>query len=187
MGFNSSTNETPIWKEIVLLRIDRVLASGPPPRCVTSFAATRTLGLPAGSCLDFRNLQPSVLGTTICSMPTTANIDDAPERRRWLRCHFAFPIRVTVEKPQHVTLENARGGRMNHGGIEVYANTQLSIGDRAEIELTPPHFYPAVTLRGVVRNRAGNLYGVEFLATNAAEKQQLGLFRKILARWAVDA
>ena len=117
-------------------------------------------------------------------MTTEAKIDNATaERRRWRRYHFAVPIRVTIEKPQHATLENARGWRMNDGGLAVYADTELSIGDQAEIEFTPPHFDPAVTLRGVIRNRAGNLYGVEFLATRAVEKEQLGLFRKILARW----
>jgi hypothetical protein len=117
-------------------------------------------------------------------MATKAKAHKAPpERRRWRRYPFAVPIRVIIEKPQHATLENARGWRMNDGGIAVYADTELSIGDQTEIEFTPPHFYPAVTLRGVIRNRAGNLYGVEFLATRAAEKEQLGLFRKILARW----
>jgi hypothetical protein len=117
-------------------------------------------------------------------MARRAKINNAAAaRRRWQRCHFAVPIRVTVEKPQHATLENTRGWRMNGGGIAVYADRELSIGDQAEIEFTPPHFYTALTLRGVVRNRACNLYGVEFLARSAAENEQLGLFRRILARW----
>jgi hypothetical protein len=121
-------------------------------------------------------------------MARRANINNATaERRRWRRCHFAVPIRVTVEKPQHATLENTRGWRMNGGGIAVYADTELNIGDQAEIEFTPPHFYPAVTLRGVVRNRAGSLYGVEFLAKSATDNEQLSLFRQILARWDVGA
>jgi len=107
----------------------------------------------------------------------------SPGKRRWRRYHFAVPIRVIVEKPHHATLEDARGWRMNDGGIAVYADTGLSIGALAEIEFSPPHFYPPVTLRGVVRNRAGDLYGVEFLAKSATDKEQLSLFRQILARW----
>jgi hypothetical protein len=107
----------------------------------------------------------------------------APKRRRWRRCHFAVPVQVTIEKPQHVTLTDARGWRMNNGGTAVYADAELSIGSEAEIEFTPPHFYPPVTLRGVIRNRAGDLYGVEFLARSGAENEQLALFRQILARW----
>ena len=60
---------------------------------------------------------------------------------------------------------------------------ELTIGDEAEIRFVPPHFYPFVTLRGMIRNRKGDLYGVEFQATSAAEKEQLALFRRILARW----
>jgi hypothetical protein len=109
------------------------------------------------------------------------------DTRRWQRCHFAVPIRVILEKPLHATLENTRGWRMNGGGIAVYADRELGIGDQAEIEFTPPHFYSAVTLRGVVRNRAGDLYGVAFLAKSATDEEQLNLFRRILARWAVGA
>ena len=117
-------------------------------------------------------------------MATEAKTDKAsPEKRRWRRCHFAVPVQVTIEKPQHVTLTDARGWRMNNGGTAVYADTELNIGSEAEIAFTPPHFYPPVTLRGVIRNRAGDLYGVEFLAKSAAEKKQLALFRQTLARW----
>ena len=117
-------------------------------------------------------------------MASEAQTDKAsPESRRWRRYHFAVPVRVTVEEPQHATLDNARGWRINYGGAAVYADTELRIGSVAEIEFTPPHFYPPVTLRGVVRNRAGDLYGVEFLGNSATDKKQLNLFRQILARW----
>jgi hypothetical protein len=121
-------------------------------------------------------------------MATEAKTDTAsPEKRRWRRFHFAVPVRVTIEKPQHLTLTDARGWRMNNGGTAVYVDTELSIGSEAEIAFTPPHFYPPVTLRGVIRNREGDLYGVEFLAKSAADNEELALFRQILARWAAAA
>jgi len=117
-------------------------------------------------------------------MPKARLPKPTPDKRRWRRCHFAVPIRVTIDHPHPATLENARGWRMNDGGTAVFAaERELSIGDVAEIEFSPPHFYPPVTLRGVVRNRAGDLYGVEFLAKSTTDKEQLGLYRKILARW----
>ena len=69
---------------------------------------------------------------------------------------------------------------MNDGGLEVYSDTELTIGDKANLEFKPPHFDRALTLRGVVRNHKGNLYGVEFLATSATEREQLARFRQIL-------
>ena len=110
-------------------------------------------------------------------MATKANIDKAlAERRRWRRLHFAVPIRVTPDKSRHVSVINSHG-YMNPGGIAFFADTDLAIGDKVEIELTDYQ----LTLRGVLRNRTGNRYGVEFLATSAEESEQLELFRQILS------
>jgi len=66
---------------------------------------------------------------------------------------------------------------MNPGGIDFFADTDLAIGDKVEIELTDYQ----LTLRGMIRDRTGNRYGVEFLATSAEENEQLELFRQILS------
>ena len=119
-------------------------------------------------------------------METEATFNIAtPEGRRWRRSHLTVPVRITIEKSQRVNVINTRGCQINNGGFAVRANTGLTIGDEAEIKFTPPHFYPFVRLRGVIRNRVDDLYGVEFQATSAAETRQLGLFRHILLRWGV--
>lgn len=107
----------------------------------------------------------------------------ASERRRWQRYNVTVPVRVTIEKLLRVSVVNSLGFRMNDGGLEVCADTELRIGDKANLEFKPPHFDRALKLRGVVRNHKGNSYGVEFLARSARDKEQLGLFRQILARW----
>lgn len=117
-------------------------------------------------------------------MATEATFDIAtPQGRRWRRYQFTAPVRLTMKKSRQRDVINTRGCRMNDGGLAVRADTELTIGDETEIRFMPPHFYPFVRLRGVIRNRAGDLYGVEFQATSAAEKEQLALFRRILARW----
>jgi hypothetical protein len=117
-------------------------------------------------------------------MPTEATLNAAaPESRRWRRSHLTVPVRITIDKSRRRTVINTRGSRMSDGGLAVRADTELTIGDEAEIKFTPPHFYPFVRLRGVIRNRVDDVYGVEFLATSAGEERQLGLFRRILARW----
>lgn len=98
-------------------------------------------------------------------------------KRRWRRLHFTVPVRVALGKSRHGTVINSRGCQMNPGGIGFFADSDLAIGDEVEIELTDYQ----LTLRGVVRDRTGNRYGVEFLATNAEESEQLGLFRQILS------
>jgi hypothetical protein len=99
-------------------------------------------------------------------MPTKDEVDqEASERRRWRRYHLTVPVRVTIEKHLQVSVIKSRSSQMNDGGLAVYADTELTIGDEADLEFTPPHFDRALTLRGVVRNHKGDLYGVEFLAT----------------------
>ena len=107
----------------------------------------------------------------------------APATRRWRRSQMTVPVRITIEKSKRVNVLNTRGSRLNGGGFAVRSDTELTIGDEAEFKFTPPHFYPFVRLRGVIRNCVDDVYGVEFVATNAAEEKQLALFRHILLRW----
>jgi len=77
-------------------------------------------------------------------------------------------------------LRDTRACEMNPGGIAIQTNTELSIGTQAKIEFARRSFGLPLTLRGVVCNRAGRRYGVEFLVTNAVEKQHLILFQQVL-------
>ena len=87
------------------------------------------------------------------------------------------PVRITLDKSRDDTVITSHGCQMNPGGIGFFADTELAIGDEVEIELMDYQ----LTLRGEIRDRADNQYGVEFLATNAEENEQLGLFRQILS------
>jgi hypothetical protein len=98
-------------------------------------------------------------------------------KRRWRRLHFTVPVRVALGKSLYGTVINSRGYQMNPGGISFLADGDLAIGDEVAIELTDYQ----LTLRGVIRDRTANRYGVEFLATNAEQNEQLELFRQILS------
>jgi PilZ domain len=98
-------------------------------------------------------------------------------KRRWRRLHFTVPVRVSLGESRHGTVINSRGCQMNPGGIGFFADSDLAIGGEVEIELTDYQ----LTLRGVIRDRTGDRYGVEFLATNAEENEQLELYRRILS------
>ena len=81
-----------------------------------------------------------------------------------------------IEKFRQVSVMSSRGSQINAGGLAFRSDADLAIGDEAEIALADYD----LTLRGVVRNRAGNQYGVKFLAASAEEAEQLGLFRQML-------
>ena len=66
---------------------------------------------------------------------------------------------------------------MNPGGIGFSTATELPIGALVEVAFTQYQ----LTLAGAIRNRTGNLYGVEFSATNAEENERLERFRQILS------
>ena len=56
----------------------------------------------------------------------------------------------------------------------------MKLGDHAEIEFTPPYSGLPIRIRGVVRNRKGYRYGVEFLAENERESEQVNHLRTML-------
>ncbi len=96
--------------------------------------------------------------------------------RRWRRFDFPLPVRVTVEKFQYSSVISSQGSQVNAGGLAILADTELAIGDEAEIEFSDYN----LTLRGVVRNQAGIHYGIKFIATSADEAERLGRFRQLL-------
>jgi len=99
------------------------------------------------------------------------------DKRRWRRVHFTVPVLVTLGKSYPVGVIRSRGSLMNPGGISFSANCDLAIGEEVEVAFMEYQ----LSLRGVIRNRAGDQYGVEFLAANAEQNQQLGRFRQILS------
>jgi len=107
-------------------------------------------------------------------------IDVNAQGRRWRRYSLTVPINVTIAEPRPATLAGTSACQVNDGGIALRTKAKLSIGTQAEIQLPPAAFDFPLTLRGVVRNRAAGQYGVEFMATSAAENEHLTIFREIL-------
>ncbi len=102
--------------------------------------------------------------------------------RRWHRFRFDVPVRVVLRRDARDLEFAGRGTGMNEGGIGIALDLDapLQVGNQVQVEFTPPYAELTVRVRGEVRNAAGNLYGVEFLADDAAEQQEVGLFRRML-------
>ncbi len=99
------------------------------------------------------------------------------DKRRWRRVHFSVPIRVIDRSHAPATILETLGSQMNPGGIGFSADASFAIGARVEIEFAQYE----LTLTGVIRDRTGNAYGVEFSTANAEEEEQLARFRQILS------
>lgn len=101
-------------------------------------------------------------------------------RRRWRRHHLDVPIRVIVHTPSKTSVFVGRGNELSEGGMAVTAGVELKTGDEAEIEFTPPYSGGPIRIRGIVRNRAGYRYGMEFVAEGEREKESVDRLKTML-------
>ena len=111
-------------------------------------------------------------------MMETANLDQVP--RRWKRLHLEVPVRLVVHRPSYATSVTGRGTELNEGGMCIFAGIELRLGDQVAVEFTPPYGEAPMRLWASVRNRAGYYYGLEFLAENCGEREQVEQFRSAL-------
>jgi hypothetical protein len=102
------------------------------------------------------------------------------EVRRWHRFRFDVPVRLILRRDARDLEFAGRGTGMNEGGIGLYVEAPLHAGDQVQVEFTPPYAGLTVRVRGRVRHADGNRYGVEFLAADNAEQQEVELFRRML-------
>lgn len=100
--------------------------------------------------------------------------------RRWVRHRIDVPIRVIVNRSLKTSVVPGRGNELSEGGMALTAGVELNPGDEAAIEFTPPYSGMPIRIRGVIRNRKGYRYGVEFLTTNSAEIEQAERLRVML-------
>lgn len=101
-------------------------------------------------------------------------------RRRWRRHHLDVPIRVIVHRAEKTSVFVGRGNELSEGGLAITAGVELKTGDAAEIEFTPPYSGVPIRIRGVVRNRAGYRYGMEFVAEGEREEEQVDRLKTML-------
>ena len=98
-----------------------------------------------------------------------------PVARRWTRHKLDVPVRVIVHLEDKSRVISGRGKEISEGGMAVFAGVELRVGDKIEVEFTPPYGGP-IRVQGMVRNRQGYSYGVEFFTVNqeqAAEQERL--------------
>lgn len=101
--------------------------------------------------------------------------------RRWPRLHLDVPIRLIVHRIDKTRVIVGRGNELSEGGMALTAGVEMKPGDQAEIEFTPPYSGLPIRIRGVVRNRKGYRYGVEFLAGSDREAEQVDQLRTMLS------
>lgn len=90
-----------------------------------------------------------------------------PNLRRWARYKVDLHVAVTLRDKMPAIL-NGRGSELNCGGMTVFLQADLCIGELTTVEFTPPFASKPVIKECVVRNRRRYSYGLEFLAHKGA-------------------
>lgn len=87
---------------------------------------------------------------------------------------FPVQVRLTTQGPTKVVACEGHGTDISGGGLAVSADINLPVGAQVGVEFTPPYSDQSMTFRCFVRNRDGNLYGVEFITENDADYRKAG-------------
>ena len=98
----------------------------------------------------------------------TLNHASSEDRRRWKRYLLNASIRLVTD----TAVIDGRGIRVSEGGISLFAAANLAVGTQIKVEFTTPPS-KKLSVRGAVRYRAVYLYGVEFLAEDFRDQQQI--------------
>lgn len=99
--------------------------------------------------------------------------------RRWQRFRLDLPLRLVVHREKTIIV-NGRGSDISEGGLLIFAGVELKAGEEIFVEFTPPYSGEPIRVRGIVRNREGYKYGVEFLWNSPEEEEQTARFRNLL-------
>ena len=100
--------------------------------------------------------------------------------RRWPRYRLNVPLRVILEADGKTSIVQGRGTELNGGGLALFAGIELTLGAVVAVEFTPPYCGEPIRVRCTVRDRAGYVYGMEFLAELIDEHDRVDQIRSAL-------
>ncbi len=109
------------------------------------------------------------------SMSSTSQPAPAPQaadERRFERHDLAIDVNVTIFLAGQRTTFRGEACNLSRGGMRLFATRDLALGSSLTLEFLIPYNTAELVIRGVVRNRDGYNYGVEFL-NPAAHQQQM--------------
>ena len=106
-------------------------------------------------------------GKAMDKLAQKQTVESYSKTRRWRR--YRVEVRVKVKLANRGAVYG-QGSDISEGGMALFLPTELEAGQTIHAELTLPYCKEKAMLRGVVRNRAGFRYGVEFSVLTDHEK-----------------
>ena len=102
------------------------------------------------------------------------------QERRWPRHKIDVPVRAVIHRPDKTLILDGRGMEMSEGGICLLMDAELGLGDKIELEFTPPHSGKPIRVRSEVCNRTEYRYGVKFIPEGKEERSEVARLRQML-------
>lgn len=97
----------------------------------------------------------------------------AEEQRNHPRFHVDIRLKVIAGIASNGKSYFGRGSDISEGGMRVFVPAELEIGESVTLELTLPYTDRKVLVRGVLRNRVGFSYGVEYSPSTTREEREV--------------
>lgn len=103
--------------------------------------------------------------------------------RRWPRFAMDVPLQlqVSTQGPTRLLTCPGHGTDISYGGLAVTTDIDLPVGTQIGVEFTPPGTEHRLVFRGVIRNRDGNCYGVQFIVENDEDYRNAAELQAALA------
>ncbi len=103
---------------------------------------------------------------------TAAESRKGIESRRYQRFRVDIRLRMLTGPINNNRTVFARGSNISEGGLRAFVPADLTLGDMVTLELILPYSDKKISVRGMLRNREGFSYGVEYAASTTQEERE---------------
>lgn len=100
------------------------------------------------------------------------SIEENEELRNYPRYRLDIRLKVITGIVTNAKAIYGRGSDISEGGMRMFVPADLTIGETVTLELTLPYTEQKLMVRGVLRNRLGFSYGVEYASTMSLLERQ---------------
>jgi hypothetical protein len=101
-------------------------------------------------------------------------------QRRWERYQVKIRTKITVNLNGEAVTFHGEASDVSVGGLRLFMPRNLEPGVSLLLEFSLPYNSKAMTIRGLVRNRSGFSYGVEFMNPTVHQQETIAQLCKTL-------
>lgn len=91
--------------------------------------------------------------------------------RRWERHAITIPVTVSIVIDGQRANLSGQASDVSQGGLCLFATREIAVGTYIVLEFLLPYSSTTVVLKGIIRNRTGFNYGVEFINPTPLQRE----------------